>query len=272
MSEETLTNYDKVHRLTWARRVTGTMTGATMGAAFGAIAGAVAAFIPYALTTLGVAGAAATTLPTFAAIAMTAGTFAGVAAFIGLVIGSDVGANSASVAAGLDELERRDKAKGIAHAKEKAPDVQYFNWKIAATNSAIFGTFGALLGSTGSTIVTNTLATALGGGAAVLTGPAATIGAALMFGMFGSVLGVKCSVVSNKISNFYTNINTGKYFENTPAKAPAQEIAPAIAEQREFETQPEKTFATSIKRHSLEQLIIEQKEGANKSPEFVVNR
>jgi hypothetical protein len=169
-----------------------------------------------------------------------------------------VTSNSASVAAGLEEMEKRHKVERLqdgAVVQETcpvkpddmpmsatiAPKTKLFSWKVAAVTITLFAAFGAILAFTPLAP-----AAALFG----MHGAAAVIASAAMFGMFGSLLGVKNSLVTNKVNNFYFKLLTEQYFEKSPEKAkemapqpvaamdhapaPAMEIAPGEIQKKSF--------------------------------------
>ena len=254
--------YDKVHRTTWARRVAATLAGGTLGMLFGGVFGAVGSFLPYVLTTAGIAGASAAALPAIGTIASAAALFSIIGSGIGITLNCDVSSNSASVASGLEEMEKRHKVERLqdgaaiqetAPAKPDdvpmsatiAPKTKLFSWKVAAITVSLFAAFGAVLACTPLALPAATL---FG-----LHGTAAVIASASMFGMFGSLLGVKNSLITNKTNNFYFKILTEQYFEKpkdvkatsiTPIASSVEKLDAILAPTTEIENK--KSFAAGI--------------------------
>jgi len=286
-------SYDRVHRKTWVRRTAGFLTGTTIGSALGGIIGAVAAFLPYVFGVIGVTVPVA--VPLAAAVASSAALLAGVGGFIGLGIATDVGASAGSASAALEEKERREKQEMIASGKELAPlpsenkepvkDVAppMFNWKVAAVGFGLFGAFGAmialspltasavaLLGFKGATVATATAAAQSASTAGILA-------SGITLGMMGTTIGLPMSYISNKVSNFYTKLITGQYFEKEPEKsvAPETERQPSMPNATEYVmNEPEhngKCFASETPRFSMRGLI-EKTEGVASDTNIVVGR
>jgi len=287
---EKLDYYDKIHRATWVRRVAGTMTGATMGAMFGAVIGIVAAFLPYTLGALGVAGATAVAMPALLTVASTAALFAGAAAFIGIALASDVGANAGSIAAGLEEKEKREEAKGLYKSQEQSPSQEaqktndvpngngapkYFSWKVASITAPLFDAFGALIAANPHPAVSSALAM-MTGSVGGLGGVAAMVASAVVFGMFGACIGAKNAMFSNKISNFYSKLITDKFFVDAPEKAPAVQpsaepvLVPAVTQYEPQLQQNGKIYADTAKRFSLQDLLA--REDKSTKPEMAWTR
>jgi len=285
--------YDKIHRATWARRVSGALAGATLGIVAGALIGAVAAFIPPLLVAIGVAGTAGVVLPTLAtAVASSAAMCAGAGAFVGILMNTDVGSNAASVAAGLEEREKRDKRAKIqeacldkdGNALKVAVDhtladpninkpAKLFSWKVAAITGALGVVFGVV-------VALNPVAASV---AALLSFKAGTVAGAIssgaVFGMFGSLIGIKNSYITNKVNNFYFKIITEQYFQ----KGPAQEVAkqPEVALSQSSALEQDRAIAESIIHESDAKSFAERQKsfsisniisGVDKDSETVLTR
>lgn len=252
--------YDRVHRVTWLRRTAGIFTGATMGGAYGAIIGAALSFMPYILGSLKVAGAVAAgatvALPELAFIGATMALVAGFGAFLGITVATDVGATAGAVSAGLEEQDRRLKGELLQKnaaplgktgqskdpngptnklEPEQKPYVKWFNWKVAPITGLLLAAFGAMIAL--NPLTAGGVVSTLG-----VSGIAAVITSAVGLGMFGGLMGFTNSRISNHISNFYTKLLSGKYFDRAPepvAAAPTQSPAKEPAEN--FVTANERT-------------------------------
>lgn len=272
--------YDQIHRTTWARRTAGMLGGATLGAIYGGAVGAIAAFIPHILSALGVAGAATAVLPALSlgTIAASVALFAGATAFIGMLVTADVAANAASSAVGLEEKERREKISqlngngksllpdqieaAVQPEKEKKEKVSVkgpplFSWKVGLVASALFAAFGALIAFNPYTSAM-LFKEAFPG----LTGAAAVTASTVTFGMFGVFMGMKSSLLTNKLSNFYYDLVTERLFNKAPQKEAAKETQAEMLPPREqavelamAEPNPRKAFAVETTRFSLHALI-----------------
>lgn len=251
--------YDRVHRMTFGRRTAGFMAGATLFGAIGAIGGLVASFLPYALGALGVAGAAAVALPGLAAIGSTVALFAGASAFLGLLIGADVGASAGSVTAGVMEYKNSDRpsqgaSKGAGQKKEKL-----FSPMAAVSFGAIFAGFGALIALNPLTASAVTMMGFAAGTAA------ASVASGTMMGLLGISLGINFPMMSSKLSNFYTELCKGKSpitaarTELLQSPSCAQEqtsvAEPAIAQTQTEAPEQKKKFATRKMQFSLQGMI-----------------
>lgn len=260
--------YDKIHRTTWIRRSAGTMTGATMGVMYGAVIGTIAAFLPYALSAMGVAGAAAgVAAPSFAAIGSSIALFSAAAGLLGMVFASEVATHTASTAAGLEEKEKREKLEkqvdGVvasrAPASVSGKEPPLFNWKISLVTTPLFAAFGALLAlnpHTSALVLEKAVFPNL-----IDTGSTAAIATStIIFGMFGSVFACKNSLISNKLTNFYYKALSDQLFTRSPEKSPVvvpektQEIA-SQGQELAMEPSNGKSFAASRVRFSLQGLI-----------------
>lgn len=235
--------YDKVHRTTWARRVAGMLTGGTLGMAFGGIIGTIGSFLPTILGALGVAGAASAALPTLGFIASTAAVCSIIGGGIGITLNTDVASNAASVSAGLEEMEKRHKVEqlqngigvqGTAPAKPGdapssatiAAGTKIISPRVGIITFSLFAIFGAVASFT-----------PLASAAAMvgLTGMAGTIASACMMGMFGSLIGVKNSLLTNKVNNFYFKLITEQYF-GPPKEKTTQPVLTPVREPRTQES------------------------------------
>jgi hypothetical protein len=263
--------YDKIHGKTWGRRTSGFIAGATLFGGFGMVGGAIAAFLPYALGAAGIAGAAAVAAPGALVIASNAALFGGAAAWLGMTIGADVGSNAGSVAAGLEEKEKREKSGQPAVAQSQAATTakppRLFNWKVGLVMGLMFAAFGALIALNPITAST----VALMGFAAA--SPAASVASASVLGMFGATMGVNFPYLSNKISNYYSRLLKGKTFEKTtdseaaaslplqPAVQQAPELqAPAAAQ--DAQVKETRSFASDKMRFSLNGILEKTEERA----------
>jgi hypothetical protein len=242
---------------------------------YGAAAGLVAAFLPCTLATLGIAGAAAG-LPTVLGVIGTILSFAGVGSILGMAINTDVSANAGSIAAGVEEIKKgkahQKAANNIAPQNNAKPNHKYFNWKVAAVTVTLGLALGALFAFTPTMaavvagLIGNAGALQVGGStAAVLANPAIIFASAAVFGMFGSLLAVKNSVVSNRLNNFYTKLLIGKLFDKAPEKT--QSLNLEVSRNlpvHEIVTSPtpanDKTAAESPKKISFQQLLTSRKE------------
>ncbi|MDE3059813.1 MAG: hypothetical protein KGJ06_02250 [Pseudomonadota bacterium] len=260
--------YDAIHQATWTRRTAGFLAGTTLGVLFGGTIGAVAAFLPYVISTLGVAGAsiAAASPPGAAAIALSAGLFAGISGLMGFAAVATVGADAGAIAAGLAEKEKREVAAQPIierEPQEKAaePVPSIFNWKVAAITVPLFAAFGAI---TALHPATASAVAALGFEGPTLAQPASAAAIAAtssVFGMFGSLIGFKFSYLTNKFSNFYMGIITGKSLSQEPEKEMGspktllyRENGRAI-EESSLSQVPEKPFASEKLRQSVQALL-----------------
>lgn len=221
--------YDKVHRKTWNRRTAGFLTGVSLFGAMGAIGGVVASFLPYTLNALGVSGAAAAGLPTLGFIGATTAVFTAATGFVGLVISADVGANSASIAAAMEEKERREKAQGLGSdlpaQTTPAKPVSLLNWKVSAFMAVAFAAFGALMAFSPATA-------SVAVGALGLQGPALVAASSVVLGMFGASLGVNFPYITNKMNNFFSAMLKGEVFDKP--KEVAVEPQPSIEKTEEL--------------------------------------
>ena len=266
--------YDKIHRTTWARRTAGMAAGGTLGMLFGGTIGAVGAFLPVTLGALSVAGASIVALPAIGAVASSAALFAIIGSGLGITLNTDVASNSASVAAGLEEMEKRHKVErlqdatpvqGTAPAQKDdlpmtatyPPKVQLFNWKVAVATASLFAVFGAVLAFT--PLVPAAVMFGLGAHSA-----AAVISSAAMFGMFGSLLAVKNSLITNKTNNFFFKLITNQYFEKPPEKVlsatPAMAVAPQVTAPVEPEIAPTRktSFVDTVQRTGATRIIADK--------------
>ena len=244
-SDET---YDRIHRKTWGKRTSGFLGAATLFAGLGMVGGAIASFLPAALEGLGVPGASAG-IPAATSIVGNMALFAGASAWLGLTIGADVGANSGAATAVIEEPERRDRARGLAPTQDKAAapaaKPKLFNWKTSLVMGALFAAFGAMVAMSPITAPVVALMGLKAGTAA------AGIVAGAVLGMFGMSMGMNFPVISNKLSNKYSEILKGDAFEKSPAQTPE----PALAATRETaspapETQPEMQAGAEASTHS----------------------
>jgi predicted PurR-regulated permease PerM len=256
--------YDKVHRKTWVRRVAGFMGGATLFAAIGAVGGVVAAFMPYAFGALGIAGAAAVGLPTVAAVLSSVALFAAATGLLGMAIGADVGSNAGSVAAGLNEKEKREIANGNSPLKEQGKEKDQkptpaFNWKVGAVSAGLFAAFGALMAF--NPITAAVVVGAVGFPAA---STAAVTASATLMGMFGATIGMPFGKYSNQLSNYYSDLITGKMFEENALQnniaSPQASIAQMperLADEPSINNQQRepKPFAANMQKFSVQNII-----------------
>lgn len=230
--------YDKIHRTTWARRTAGLLTGGTLGMLTGGIIGALGACLPYALFALGVSGAALPAMGFAALLATSAATCAMIGSAIGVVLVCDVSSNSAAMAAGLEEMEKRHKVEQLQNGQAVhgtapavpddkpttatiSPRAQLFNWKVSLVTATMFAVFGAIIACTPAAIPAAFV------GLAAHT-PAAIMASAAMFGMFGAQIGVKNSLITNKVNNFFFKLLTDQYFDH-PEKAKPMNLQPVVA-------------------------------------------
>lgn len=255
--------YDKVHVKTWSRRTAGFITGATLFGGFGMIGGALAAFLPYALGAAGIAGASAVGAPTALAIASNAALFGGAAAWLGMSIASDVGANAGSVAAGLEEKEKREAAQQpakqrTAPAPQEKPKM--FNWKVSLVVGLMFAAFGALIAFNPLT------ASAVASMGFAAASPAASIASGTVLGMLGATMGINFPVLSNKISNYYSKLLKGKLFEPAPAQPQVETVRapelPSRAQAQEVPAREGRSFAAEQKRFSLDGILEKNEENS----------
>jgi len=264
--------YDKIHRTTWARRTAGMMAGVTLGAAYGAIVGAAAAFVPYILgITLGAAAGAAVIPISAAVTALPASIalFAGITAMVGMAVTTDVVANAASSAVGLEEKERREKIEeilesgtsspAIRHKEKTEPGPPLFSWKIAAVTVPLFAAFGALIAYNPFTAALMFKEMPMFSG---LTGSAAVAASASVFGMFGTFLGMKSSLFSNVLTNFYYKLVTEELFHKNPQKGTSVQVQaqPQAVMEKSIDpaveqTAPSKSFTDKTVRFSFQGLI-----------------
>lgn len=227
--------YDQVHKASWVRRTAGIFAGATLGIIFGGAIGAIAAFIPFML------GAAALA-PPLGAVLLSAAIYAGVGGFMGPVVGTAVGESAGAVAGGLAVREHQEiqaNAQQPVIAAQATKDAgpsgpQYFSWRPAAFFGTLCGGFGAMTAATGIPLLqsANTMLFSAAVGGAALTGGAAVAATAIVFGLFGSLMGFKFGRFSNELSNFYTKVlidNWGEKKDPEPQMAPS--VAPAITRQ-----------------------------------------
>lgn len=245
--------YNKIHRHTWIRRTAGLLTGATLGGAYGAMIGAVAAYLPAGLAALGVAGVTAAALPTLAVVATTAALFAGITAIIGIALTADVSANSASIAAGLEEKEKRENGSGISPEKVKdSPLSQLYVPRVAMVTIPLFAAFGAVIGLSPLTASAAVGALGITGGSA-----AAVAASSLIFAMGGAFMGFKNSQISNQLSNFYYKAVTDQLFNPAQQKETAapeikRNLPDTVAEDTLSE---EKSFAGDKKPFSAKNIL-----------------
>jgi len=271
MAAEVADFYDKVHQKTWNRRTAGFLAGSSLFGACGAVGGVVASFLPYLLHSMNVPGAAAagTIFPEPVFIATTTAIFTAATGFVGLVIGADVGSNSGSISAGLEEKEKREKGGETvspSHApKTSSPKIpSLFNWKVAAVMALAFAAFGALMAflpATASVAV----------GALGLSGPAAVAASSAVLGLFGASMGINFPYVSNKITNFYSKLLKGEYFE--PAPQANSQLQPDRVKSDDKgivveECSCKHTFADKQKRFSLQAVL----DKSDARPDAVITR
>ncbi|NBO18671.1 MAG: hypothetical protein EBV03_05465 [Proteobacteria bacterium] len=215
-SEDT---YDRIHRKTWSRRTSAFLGAATLFGAVGMVGGAIASVLPAAMEGMGVSGAAGATLPDVGAVLGNMALFGGAAAWLGVTIGADVGANAGAGAAVIEEQDRRDREKGLAPTPSQQPQKpaakpRMFNAKTALLMGAVFAAFGAIVAMSPITAPV----VALMGLKAGTT--AAGIVAGAVLGLFGATMGINFPVISNRLSNKYSEILKGDAFENKPEVAP----------------------------------------------------
>lgn len=287
--------YDKIHRASWLRRCCGILAGGTLGAAYGGIIGSIAAFIPSAVTALGLAGATAASaaaLPELGAIGLSAAILAGIGSLIGIAAVSIVGADAGAVAAGLTEKEKReklDKLKDSGSLDPAAiPEVQInktqdktpkpFRWNSAIVTVPLFAAFGALISFTPAMapmLAATPFSLAAGSNAAV----AASAG---IMGMFGMVFATPQSYVTNKVANFYYKVQTGQLFAGKKDQGPYAEISAQPPVQPEVSNAPElaavsepsqgiRRFSSETMRFSMQGLL-EKTEGLTADTDVIVGR
>jgi hypothetical protein len=268
--------YDKIHRTTLARRATGAMGAGTLGFIYGIPTGIVAAFMPPLLTALHVAGAAATG-PFWPAVAglLIPGiaTFAGVGSFLGMAIGADVGANAGAVAAGLEEMEKRQRAVGIETAPVPSPAAvsealkndqlrlpKLFDLRAGLILIPLCAAFGAIIAlSPVASVAVALLGFKVGGAAAIIS-------SAAIFGMLGAGFGFKNSLLTNKLGNFYFRLFSGpppkREVESELPNLPAHRGA-AMAEEvsADIDAAPRKSFVADLKRFSPAELAAQREGG-----------
>jgi|GEM_PF-4565327 len=281
--------YDKIHRATWARRTAGLISGAIIGVVLGAAIGAIASFLPFVFGAMSIAGAAAVAVPTLGAVASTAAVFAGVIGLMGTAAMATVGADAASISAGMAEKERRDHSArhgGVATEaviKDPAPEKmpKMFNWKIAAVTVPLMAAFGALIALSPLTASTIAMVGFQGATATAPASAAAIAASSTVFAIFGTAFGMRMSYITNKISNFIHKIITGKIFEKEEPQTIAAQPQPqaeaditSAAETVLAQTQNEpakKNFSSQKTQFSL-QGIIEKTEERSSDKDVLVTR
>ena len=271
--------YDKVHQSTWARRSAGIMAGATLGVGYGAAIGAIAAYIPSLLQAIGII-AAAVTLPaiTVTTVATSAAMFAGIAGLLAIAAVATVGGDSASVASGMAEKEKREKTgelkeNGLLHpeantslhlkeTKEKWPAP--FKWRTALFTVPLFAAFGALIAMNPITAPTVVTGTGLGTLGLVAGNAAATTASAAIFGMWGAVFATPQSFYTNKMTNFYLKVLKDKLFapEDVVSSGTTPHTRPEIALSPELNGVAENTkhFASEKTHFSFQGMVDKSEE------------
>ncbi len=228
------------------------------------VIGAISAFIPVALSGLGVI-AAGVALPTFGAVAAAAGILAGVAGLMGFAAVATVGSDSGAVSAGFTEKERREKVAALEAQGLSAKDAELritasedhkpkpFRWQTLLVTLPTFAAFGAILGMNPVT------APILVGHMGFAAGTSAGIGASAgVMSMFGAIIGIPNAYITNKMTDFYYKVITGKSPEKkieTPVMAHVQEKPVEAALAPEIEQAQGKSFSAEKTRFSLQGII-----------------
>lgn len=260
--------YDQIHRTTWARRVAGVLAGTTLGALYGAAIGVLATFVPYVLHALGVPGAENVNVSalTPSAVGSSAALFSAVTAGIGMTFAADVAVTSASSAVGMEEKEKREKLqelrtgipekvckdcaeesaiarKELKQDEDGSKGPPLFSWKVAAVTVPLFAAFGALIGLNAYTAaaVFNSAFTDLASGVSA----ASVAGSAVVFGMFGTIVGIKNSLLTNKLTNFYYDVVTERLFNKGPQQDAVALPHQAISTTRE--SAPERIVSEPVR-------------------------
>ena len=269
--------YEKVHRTTWARRTSGFMAGATLGAAFGVLAGILVSALPFIFALPAIALAAPVTATFGALLAQNIPLFAAAAAFIGIAAVGTVGSDSGAIAAGLEEMEKRNKVEKAINGrsadlpsdtqKEKEKIPKLFSWKVAAITVPLTMALGTLVGFSPQLphVLQDILGVALDKGGTALA--AAT--SATAFGTYGTAIATKCSYLTNAVSNFYFKIITEQFFSKNPeqektvspqtvvgkdnGRAVDYEVAQAMGEGKCFAAGEKRSVVRAILEKSAEQ-------------------